>query len=842
MQIVNPQNGGLLPAGGPRLGANSSATGVGNGTLPPLPQLKDTLSSPPMDNMGPQLPPFAFGSGDPATTIVNNATNPNVNNVPNNNNGPASRLSTIEESSVATHGNQHQHPTEMQGPGPGPGAGFTPSPPPPPHRPEFFGAPAVPAKSPPSPVAGASARQPLHSSNVPSPLSQYQPQPLQGSTNVVPPRFQNQGHGGLGNSTPGSRASPLPGPPSAQSSRVGSPSKFVPNLSSDQQSGSTVTRSPIGPLGSSDSRLRLLEGTSEFANAVNVTTTFPSKPSLPWPLSTQSPRPQLSTSTSTATTATTMTGTTMSTATPASGGLDTDESNELLKEPGVMYILGEQPPQNREQMFTPGYGAGVGAGAGAGFGSGLGSGVGAGVGGLLGSDFRSGSEQGVANNERDNELDDDSYLYGSNGETPSAHSAVASSNVLVAPSPQTPGSLRAYAGIATESEDSHHQSDGQEKKSATGQQKRPGPVRRGTPMSFAGDNSSVVPAEAAPKLATNTSPLIISKSPGPSVGIPDRLSPSRLGLGRKPSGARELGTPRHSSNLSPAHSHHSAASLSNNIVRTASPVGGDRISTSSRAYTEDGSVMEATVVQASRVMVGASSPSSGQDDGGVGEEALAYLHFADGNERIGHESTTATAVTTPSAILVPPPPEVISSVIEPLKMRYPTVAGSSTPGPGGVSDPGETLPYTESSFAPSNKAAERKAKAKAQKDAQLAAVHKPGRANGKKKSMAGAWDSSEEEDEEEEEDEDEDVDSDGAKRRDSAYKGKGAHQQLHIVPSGSASSSALGHGRPGSQFQPVTGGIGEEPEVLSPSQLRPPRNLPQIPGRRSPGGFPLLFV
>jgi CCR4-NOT transcriptional complex subunit CAF120 len=178
------------------------------------------------------------------------------------------------------------------------------------------------------------------------------------------------------------------------------------------------------------------------------------------------------------------------------------------------------------------------------------------------------------------------------------------------------------------------------------------------------------------------------------------------------------------------------------------------------------------------------------------------------------------------------------SAVEPLKTRRSTAPekSASGTGAGGVSDTNETLPYTNSSFAPSNKAAERKAKAKAQKDAHLAAVHKPGRANGKKKktSMVGGWDSSEEEDEDEEEDDD-DVDSDGGRRADSGLKGQ---QQLQSGLSGSALSSAHGHGRPGLQIQPVSGGIGGDPsEVLTPSQLRPSRNLPQIPGGRNLGEF-----
>jgi hypothetical protein len=105
-------------------------------------------------------------------------------------------------------------------------------------------------------------------------------------------------------------------------------------------------------------------------------------------------------------------------------------------------------------------------------------------------------------------------------------------------------------------------------------------------------------------------------------------------------------------------------------------------------------------------------------------------------------------------------------------------------------------------------------------EAQLAAAHKPGRANGKRKSrIAGAWESSEEEEEEEEEEDD--VNSEGEVSNNAkGLQGISSHQNL--------SSSAVS-GR--SIQQPVS----NDSQEVSPSQLRPSRNLPQIPGARNSG-------
>jgi CCR4-NOT transcriptional complex subunit CAF120 len=137
-----------------------------------------------------------------------------------------------------------------------------------------------------------------------------------------------------------------------------------------------------------------------------------------------------------------------------------------------------------------------------------------------------------------------------------------------------------------------------------------------------------------------------------------------------------------------------------------------------------------------------------------------------------------------------------------------------------------------SSFAPSKQVAERKARSQAQHEAQTAAAHKPGRANGKKKAKvgsAGAWNDStdeEEEEEEEEEDTDDDADSDVEP---SARGSKAGHD------------SSLGH--PSSsqpQQAPRDSPAGSATEHNVYPQLRPVRTLPQVPTSRPSGKIDLV--
>ena len=271
----------------------------------------------------------------------------------------------------------------------------------------------------------------------------------------------------------------------------------------------------------------------------------------------------------------------------------------------------------------------------------------------------------------------------------------------------------------------------------------------------------------------------------PAVKPIGRLSPPRSVLGRKPSGAREPNTPRV----------YKPDNLSSLTVTETEEEGED---------TKPTSIPEQKKIPQTKMPV-----DLGADD--VNSETLAaltYLELADSDGALPSE---------PAA----PVPAV--SRTEPVRAHSPSDHTENIPVvrvdvPGGT---GEALPY-KSSFAPSTKAAERKAKAKEQKDAKLAAVHRPGRANGKRKSrVAGAWESSEEE-EEEEDDEDEDELDSLAKAP--APQSVSSH---HTMPSPEVPGRGL-------QVQPVHGNFQNE-MLPTPSQLKHSRNLPQIPPTRSPG-------
>ncbi|KAH9481606.1 CCR4-NOT transcriptional complex subunit [Psilocybe cubensis] len=291
-----------------------------------------------------------------------------------------------------------------------------------------------------------------------------------------------------------------------------------------------------------------------------------------------------------------------------------------------------------------------------------------------------------------------------------------------------------------------------------------------SPTTFVHANT-VTPSASSPKMS-HTAPM----SP---IG---RLSPSRSNLGRKPSGARAQAVGR---------SYNRAESISSQTV------------------TETDESMSKHQKQESNT-----SDLAYDDANGEALAALTYLDIAD--------SQDIAAATSTVAPLTPPLPKV-----EPLNLRGADRNSATSPLPGTQS--GEAVPY-KSSFAPSNKAAERKLKAQAQQAAQHAATHKPGRANGKRKSKtAGAWESSDEEEEEEEEedDDDDDVDSDSQQRRGPQ----------------SSSSQSQGMSSSSNSLRPLQtqgqGPVGQQHEYQdspqTPSHLRPARNLPQIPGNRMTG-------
>ena len=284
--------------------------------------------------------------------------------------------------------------------------------------------------------------------------------------------------------------------------------------------------------------------------------------------------------------------------------------------------------------------------------------------------------------------------------------------------------------------------------------------RRSTAVAFNGTNTNT-------DTGTTTNEYSPPKIMAPT--SPGRLSPSRSGLGRKPSGARA------------------------------------QSATTTRPYNGAESISSQTLPETDEDMPSdhkrETSDLAYNDETGEAYAALTYLDLTDAQDLV-MESSTAP----------------LGQKIEPLHIQPAENVSSSSPQPGPAT--GDAVAY-KSTFAPTNKAAERKLKAKAQQAAAHAATHRPGRANGKRKMKnAGAWESSEEEEEEEEEEEDDDMDSDGQKP----------------MARGSQNASSSSNNAARSQIQTtLTGPNDYNQDILpTPSHLRPPRNLPQIPPTRGP--------
>ncbi|KAI1796860.1 hypothetical protein LXA43DRAFT_878536 [Ganoderma leucocontextum] len=180
-------------------------------------------------------------------------------------------------------------------------------------------------------------------------------------------------------------------------------------------------------------------------------------------------------------------------------------------------------------------------------------------------------------------------------------------------------------------------------------------------------------------------------------------------------------------------------------------------------------------------------------------DALAALSFLAQEDRPAPPPELSAAGTTSS-----PLPEVIETPASPSHAR---------------SLPAEP----RSSFAPTRLATERKAKSQAQQAAQLAAAHRPGKANGRNRVRAkdaAAWGDSSDEEEDEEEEDDEDIDSDTE-----PPLRAGASVSDHASASGASVRSPYGQPgipSPARSMHDVNNGPFTSP--------RGPRNLPQVPG------------
>lgn len=294
------------------------------------------------------------------------------------------------------------------------------------------------------------------------------------------------------------------------------------------------------------------------------------------------------------------------------------------------------------------------------------------------------------------------------------------------------------------------------------------PQPQPTPSQFRKPTYSQAPSTKSQD-TVSTSPRVSNMSPSMrqstlgsssvSSSVQGERLGSRPGLGRKPSGAR-----------GPPSSHASEA-----------PLLSSRRTTTTTTTDSDSQVSDLQMRADEAYIL---SPGVKEDDNDD-LDALAALSYLDEEDP------------------QPPPTTPPLAIVEPLRPR--SREPSLSPPPTTQREP------FKSSFAPSKHAAERKAKAEAEKAAQQAAAARPGRASNAKRSMRAAttdnskgWDNESSEEEDDEEDEDEDgSDDEKSKTTASSRAGMGQQQQ------------------PGNGYSSENG--------APPSHLRPPRNLPMPP-------------
>lgn len=208
----------------------------------------------------------------------------------------------------------------------------------------------------------------------------------------------------------------------------------------------------------------------------------------------------------------------------------------------------------------------------------------------------------------------------------------------------------------------------------------------------------------------------------------------------------------------------------------------------------------------------------------VNADALAALSF------LAHDSPVAPPQRAPDVPAVKPVPS------PPPRQESPQ---SSENAPASS----ENATHYRSSFALSKQAAERKARVQAQQAAHQAAVHRPGRANGKRSvsgPRAGVWNDSSEEDDDDDEEEDDDADSDDEpSTMDSKRPSRAA-----APPSASASAPAPDPAQasfpapvPTAPIRPLRphsrnaspAEVAAATDANPYAQLRHPRNLPPVP-------------
>jgi CCR4-NOT transcriptional complex subunit CAF120 len=330
------------------------------------------------------------------------------------------------------------------------------------------------------------------------------------------------------------------------------------------------------------------------------------------------------------------------------------------------------------------------------------------------------------------------------------------------------------------------------------------PRRVPTTISEKSDSTSA----SEPSLPTHTPPSQPARS---GVVSEASLSGSRIALGRKPSGARALTTSGVSRGLNP-----DASSISSPEQQHLHRIPDSDTDTMS----DHGEPETAPALKKAQL-----------DD--VNADALAALSFLDVDTATAPAPPKQPTASTSAGDAVRPPPP------RPQLSPQPTESLSTV----GSSD---NVGQYKSTFAPSNQAVQRKARLQAQQAAHQAAVHRPGRANGKRgpNSRVSGWnETSDEDDEEEEEEEEEDGDSDSEDEPSTTGSKRPSQVSVHApspahAPIGGTPIRPL---RPQSRTQsPVE--VATATEANPYAQLRHPRGLPPVPRPQTQGDFSCYSV
>ncbi|KAG6334647.1 hypothetical protein ID866_4443 [Astraeus odoratus] len=209
-------------------------------------------------------------------------------------------------------------------------------------------------------------------------------------------------------------------------------------------------------------------------------------------------------------------------------------------------------------------------------------------------------------------------------------------------------------------------------------------------------------------------------------------------------------------------------------------------------------------------------------------DALAALSFLDSTPAAEQPPPSRADVSTAKPVPSPPPRDDSPQ--------------PSDEEPAPTSTENATQQY-RSSFALSKQAAERKARMQAQQAAHQAAVHRPGRANGKRPisgPRSSGWNESSDEEEEEEDDDDEDADSDEGP---SVTDHRRPPSQVHAQVTAASVAAPVPAPAPAAPIRPLRpqsrnaspAEVATATDANPYAQLRHPRNLPPVPRPQTQG-------